>query len=105
MKKKYIVLVVLNIIFLLTPTALIQADVTKRDSQNTMCINTEDTGKQDGRFIEKLQWYSPNGELPGTFNDYLSSHPYTPVYFSTPDGLNTKSISEGSSLAILVDET
>jgi hypothetical protein len=35
--------------------------------------------RQDGRYIERLVWTSPHGELPGTYREYLQSHPLTPA--------------------------
>ena len=37
---------------------------------------------QDGRFITNLQWFSPNGELPGTYKKYLSMHPIKTASFT-----------------------
>lgn len=51
---------------------------------------------QDGRFISKLEWLSPNGELPGTYQEYLSRHPLSTAQFSTPGPL-------GYSISVLVD--
>jgi hypothetical protein len=105
MKKKLIILVFLSLVLLMTPAVLIRAETNRITSQGDACINHEGFSKQDGRLIEKLQWYSPNGELPGTYNDYLKKHPITAVHFSTPDGLNANDFSQNYSLAILVDET
>ena len=40
--------------------------------------------RQDGRLIERLEWYSPPGELPGTFSEYLSEHPRSDAVFTEP---------------------
>jgi len=105
MKKKFTVIVIVILMLLLTPAALIHGDTTKNSLFGASPYNENDPGKQDGRSIEKLQWYSPNGELPGTYTDYLQNHPLSPCYFSTPDGLRTKDFSQNYSLAILVNET
>jgi hypothetical protein len=105
MKKKLILLVFLSLVLLMTPAVLIRGETNRITTQGDARIIYDDFSKQDGRFIEKLQWYSPTGELPGTYNDYLKSHPLTPARFSTPDGLNTEDFSQNNSLAILVDET
>ena len=50
---------------------------------NTMTIaDRQDLNIQDGRFLKKLEWYSPNGELPGTYEEYLQIHPLKSAYFS-----------------------
>jgi hypothetical protein len=105
MKKKVIVLIFVSLILLITPTALIQGDSTNNSSHEDFLVNENDSGKQDGRFIEKLQWYSPNGELPGTYEDYLENHPYSPARFSPSAEMNMNGFSDNKSLAILVDET
>ncbi|HVP12100.1 MAG TPA: dockerin type I domain-containing protein [Phycisphaerae bacterium] len=38
--------------------------------------------RQDGRYIPRLRWTSPHGELPGTHAAYLQSHPLQPACFS-----------------------
>ena len=66
-------------------------------------IMSDDTGNQDGRFISKLQWFSPNGELPGTYNEYLNRHSLAPAQFSTPgNGIYPLEHLENS-ISILVD--
>lgn len=37
--------------------------------------------RQDGRFIEKLRWTSPRGEMPGTYREYLARRPAIPGRF------------------------
>ena len=61
---------------------------------------------QDGRFITKLQWFSPNGELPGTYAEYLSKHPLTHARFTTPEDANNNNVKVkfDNSISILVDE-
>jgi hypothetical protein len=105
MKKKLIAPVFVILMFLTTPAALIQGNTTTSSSQGESRISMNDSGEQDGRWLEKLQWFSPNGELPGTYHDYIASHPPTSACFSTPAGLTLKNFSANYSLAILVDET
>ena len=33
---------------------------------------------------EILTWYSPNGEKPGTFEEYITKHPYQKTEFFQP---------------------
>ncbi len=103
MKKKITVLSSVCLILLITPTILIQGH-TNRSLTDEYFLTENDPGKQDGRFIEKLQWYSPNGERPGTYEDYIFNHPYTPARFSTPKIVHTTVFSENDSLAILVNQ-
>ena len=47
--------------------------------------------RQDGRFMRKLRWVSPHGELPGTYAEYLQRRPLRPARFgnqsiATPAG-------------------
>jgi hypothetical protein len=105
MKKKGTLLISISLLLLITPTALIQGNSTNNRSHEDFLVNDNESGKQDGRFIEKLQWYSPNGELPGYYKDYLANHPYSPARFSPSDEMNVNGFSENKSLAILVDET
>ncbi len=93
---------VVSLVFLLTPAALIQGSNTT--ITKNISANQQESGKQDGRFIEKLQWYSPNGELPGTYRDYLQSHPYAPIRFSKTTDYHTSILAENNTLAILVNE-
>jgi hypothetical protein len=105
MKKKLTVLVFFSLMLLVTPAALIQGDTTRTTTQDKFRISDSGAGMQDGRYLEKLQWYSPNGELPGTYTDYLKNHPISSARFSTPDVSNAKGSSQNYSLAILVNET
>ncbi|MBN2599919.1 MAG: hypothetical protein JXA75_05205, partial [Candidatus Thermoplasmatota archaeon] len=105
MKNKIIILVLISLCLLTTPVALIKGTTTTNSIQEDVHSNELDTEKQDGRFIEKLQWYSPNGELPGTYEHYLKSHPRIPARFSTVDYGTTNVFLNNASLAILVDET
>jgi len=65
--------------------------------------------RQDGRFIEKLRWESPHGELPGTYAEYLLAHPLQPARFGAArqagpalrgQGLRTV---RSSHIALLID--
>jgi len=105
MKKKYTVIVCVSLMILTTLSVLIQGDITKNIPQENLRLRANDFVKENGRPIEKLQWYSPNGELPGTYNQYQISHPLALTYFSTPNGIKIKGFFENYSLAILVDET
>ena len=57
---------------------------------------------QDGRYLQKLLWTSPNGELPGTYKDYLTVHPLQPARFTL---LTTSStvVKNSKSIALLVE--
>ena len=61
---------------------------------------SDNSDRQDGRFIKKLEWASPNGELPGTYANYLNRHRLQPAQFRTPDSMNL----EEHTLSILVDD-
>ena len=58
------------------------------DNNNFVLINQLSTQSnsnpqyQDGRYLKKLEWYSPHGEQPGTYEDYLRWHPLTSSEFS-----------------------
>lgn len=105
MKNKYIIVFSICITFLLISTTLIQGNSSKNASQDTHRLVSNDSGKQDGRFIEKLQWWSPNGELPGSYDDYLLNHPVFAARFTSPDRYIPSFIAGNSSLAILVEES
>lgn len=105
MKKKWSVLLIVSLIVLTMPVVLIQGTTPTSTSQEKSAISDNDEGKQDGRLIETLQWYSPNQELPGTYQEYLRDHPRIPARFSTPDDVQLTQFSENYSLAILVHET
>jgi len=66
-------------------------------------ITPSRSDRQDGRYIEKLQWYSPNGELPGTYQQYIRYHPLIPAIFSTPEETTMFPSFEDYSFSILVD--
>jgi hypothetical protein len=100
MKKNIAVFILVCLIIL--PAVFIQAK--NAGVSHNLLSNNVDSVKQDGRNMEKLQWYSPNGELPGTYTEYLQNHPYTPVRFFETHEWHTSVFSENLSLAILVNE-
>jgi len=65
--------------------------------------------EQDGRTIKELEWVSPHGELPGTYEDYIKWHPVQHGEFSDTRTFYPGNDSEANtfnsfhSLAILVD--
>jgi len=59
--------------------------------------------EQDGRFITKLEWFSPNGELPGTYDEYLRVHPINSAVFSEQQEYYTNLQSNVNKISILVD--
>ena len=92
-------------IFLLLSIGLNTMTIANRMELNKTEISIiDDFNKQDGRFLKKLDWFSPNGELPGTYEEYLQMYPLKPTYFS--QSLNFKSSLElmTSSISILVDQ-
>jgi hypothetical protein len=58
---------------------------------------------QDGRLMKKLEWTSPNGELPGTYLEYAQSHPIVPARFIPVVDNAGLSYDENHTLSILVD--
>lgn len=60
--------------------------------------------ERNGEAVKKLEWFSPDGELPGTYVEYLMEHPLTHAefgrFFSTKNFLH----SSQHSVSILVDE-
>jgi hypothetical protein len=47
-----------------------------------MEVAGDDGLRQDGRFIPRLQWTAPPGELPGTYAEYIAARPPTPAWFA-----------------------
>ena len=86
-----------------TNTPRSDATITEGTSISTANERPLDPTKQDGRFIEKLQWVSPNGELPATYADYLSVHPLTPARFSPPQYERSQDVRLSKNIALLVD--
>ncbi len=85
-------LVLIIILLFITPTN-IDAD-----------IDNIDPNKQDGRFISKLEWISPNGELPGTYEEYLLEHPQKSILFFESQDFEPNVITSSKSISILVDQ-
>ncbi len=77
----------------------VNAEIGIKNSPHLVNTSSDGCNQQDGRFISRLQWFSPNGELPGTYDEYLNGHPLKPARFSTSVG-NLQSIT----ISILVDE-
>jgi hypothetical protein len=113
MKKDLKVIVAIVILFLMISSADINVKragvnengVTSRLSEAAFKVedNLGNGVKQDGRFIAKLEWFSPNGELPGTYDEYLSMHPLTSAFFSEPIEYYAYPQSNGDKISILVD--
>jgi len=94
MKKKY----ALFIVSLITISILLPV----LPANTTIIINN--TADQERMTMNKLQWYSPNGELPGTYQEYLRSHPLTSAHFSSPIKNNGLIVTSSSTLSLLVHE-
>jgi len=62
-------------------------------------------GEQDGKQIKKLQWYSPHGELPGTYEEYIKEHPLVPAEFSGSVNVDGMREPTDNNVSILVDAT
>ncbi len=91
---------------LASPATLIQGgSITKRMQEKESLFHTDNLDKQDGRSIEKLIWYAPEGKLPGSYNEYLNSHPPTSPCFSSTVEVKPTIFFENHSLSILVNET
>ena len=76
------------IVFLITLTAISGAisgnTEGNRPSRTSDNITTPaNPPRQDGREIEKLEWYAPFGVLPGNYAAYLQNHPLTSPEFSS----------------------
>ena len=113
MKKRQGIVVVCILLFIGTSFSPIFTATTQlennevQDTKQRIIPSTlsDEPDRQDGRFIEKLQWHSPNGELPGTYKDYIKTHPLTHARFSTPKNVNVFPLLEDYSFSILIDET
>jgi Dockerin type I domain len=81
-------------------TAFLVIHVTASTANSDDKIN-----RQDGRLIEKLQWFSPNGELPGTYVEYLETHPRVNAVISEPIQLGETLKSASKNISLLVDAT
>jgi len=76
MKKELSVAIVASLIFSAIMPFVVAIDI-KTGKNNESFF-------QDGRFIKKLEWTSPNGELPTTYDEYISKHPLKSARFLTP---------------------
>ncbi len=97
MKKE--ILSFITIILLLT----VFSSVSSEKIKNNVTDEVDNNISKEVKYIEKLQWYSPNGELPGTFEEYLKEHPYTPAIFSIPDEYKSNSLSGSNSICVLIN--
>ncbi|HRT41050.1 MAG TPA: hypothetical protein P5223_03210, partial [Phycisphaerae bacterium] len=61
------------------PTAPQSSD---QPATSAASASTGSAQRQDGRFIPRLRWVAPHGELPGTYAEYLLRHPLTPARFA-----------------------
>ena len=92
-------------IFLLLSIGLNTLTIANRTKLNiTEAIGNDELKGQDGRFIKKLEWTSPNGELPGTYEEYLEMHPLKPAHFSAPQNYESKLQFMEKYISILVDQ-
>jgi hypothetical protein len=95
----FITIFLLLSIFINTNTIANSINLSQKDKNDVNNFNY-----QDGRFLEKLEWFSPNGELPGTYNEYLMSRPIKPAYFSQPQNFKSNLELLKGSISILVDQ-
>ena len=54
---------------------------TDESSKQPIAASEPEMWRQDGRLIEKLRWISPHGEMPGTYEEYVSRHPLKRAFF------------------------
>jgi hypothetical protein len=104
MKNKGKFIVVISLVFLLLSVPLFQARSPSKDSGTGSIFVANSTSRQNGNLLAKLQWYAPSGVLPGTYAEYLKTHPLTHARFTTPTALNAGLLTNYS-LAILVNTT
>ena len=88
---KITLLIIILFLFIL-PTGLFA------DNENRLL------NRQDGRLLKKLEWYSPNGELPGSYEDYIKKHPLKTALFFQSKDYYPNIISKGKSISILVNQ-
>lgn len=106
MTKKFSLAIIIVFMILASPATLTQGgSITKRMQEKESLFHTDNLDKQDGRSIEKLIWYAPENKLPGTYNEYLNSHPPTSPCFSSTVEVKPTVFFENHSLSILVNET
>jgi len=53
--------------------------------------------------IKNLEWYSPNGELPGTYEEYLRNHPLKSSHFLSLKNTQDENQTLEDSISLLVD--
>ncbi len=81
-----------------------------RDSSSVPAEEHGLSGRQDGRLVRPLKWVSPDGRGPGTYREYLESHPLAPAQFgmpsvAKPSGPGIQIAAAGfQSVSILVDK-
>ena len=93
MKNSFKLLLVFTIIiFFISPTGLFAE------------TNSKNAGKQDGRLISRLEWKSPNGEMPGTYEEYLSINPIKPIQFFQSEDYNSDVLISRKYISILADQ-
>jgi hypothetical protein len=103
MKKKATFIVTVSLLFILLSAPLLQALSPSRST--FVSFTTANTNsRQDGSTLEKLQWYAPNGIIPGTYAEYLKTHPLTPARYTTPTALNDGTL-KNYTYALLVNTT
>ena len=74
-----------------------------RESKTSENITTAGAPqKQDGRDIKKLEWYAPPGVTPGTYAEYLQTHPLENPVFTK---VMTDKSRVDADISILVDAT
>jgi hypothetical protein len=102
MKNKGKILFVTSLIFLLLTASFIQGQSVSKNKSLLSSASSKDSSEANGSSLARLQWYAPNGELPGTYADYLKKHPLRSAYFKTPSMMNSD-FYQNYSLGILVN--
>ena len=64
----------------------------------------ENSEENTGPSVAKLEWRSPHGELPGTYQGYLKKHPLTPAEFTSPLYATPRDNVSLCNLSILVEK-
>ena len=100
--KKIILVFVIILIFLLA--SVFSAIGNKNLHEGKTDIFSTNLKFQDGRNISKLEWFSPNGNLPGTYEQYISWHQLSPAKFSTQNDIENAPIFSNM-ISILVDSS
>jgi len=102
MKNKAKFVIVSSLVLILLSAPFLQAQAPSKNNGIGSIVAVNDSPRQDGRSLAKLQWYAPNGILPGTYGNYLKNHPLIPARFITPTALNDGPL-KNYSFAILVN--